>query len=79
MPDEFTIDDIQQMRKQGDLRSFLRGLSRETQQLESDRDFPDAVPPKSRPDGRPVGAWPAGAGRPGSPVPFIPATIEPED
>jgi len=67
MSDEFTIDDIHEMRKQGDLRSFIRGLSRETEQPKSDRDFPAAVPPKARPDGRPVGAWPLGAHKPGCP------------
>jgi hypothetical protein len=74
--DDFTIDDIRQMRKEGDLRSFIRGLSRETQQPAADREFPAAAPPLSRADGRPVGSWPLGAGRPGDPIPYLPADSE---
>lgn len=67
MSDEFTIEDIQQMRGEGDLRSFLRGISQPTQKPKESRDFPEAVPPKSREDGRPVGSWPLGAHKPGCP------------
>jgi hypothetical protein len=67
MAEEFTRDDIHQMREEGDLIAFVRGRIRRPKE---DREFPEAAPPKSRPDGRPVGAWPEGAGRPGDPIPL---------
>lgn len=65
MTDDFTSDDISQMRKDGDLRAFMRG---QFKRPDEKRDFPDAAPPKARDDGRPVGAWPSGVHRPGCPL-----------
>lgn len=63
VPDDFTADDVHQMKKQGDLSAFIRSQMRRP----TETPFPEAVPPKSRADGRPVGAWPEGCSRPGSP------------
>ena len=65
MTSGFTAEDIRQMSEQGDLRAFMR--SRMLRPKEQ-REFPEAVPPRARLDGFPVGAWPAGAHRPGCPV-----------
>ena len=73
MTDDFTADDIRQMRKDGDLRAFLRS---QINHPKDTREFPEAAPPKSRPDGKPVGAWPAGTGRLGSPIPYRPDDSE---
>lgn len=70
MTDDFTTDDVSQMRRQGDLKAFLR--SQINHPDHEKREFPEAAPPKSRPDGKPVGAWPEGCGRPGDPLPYKP-------
>ncbi|GAB2696354.1 hypothetical protein [Kitasatospora kifunensis] len=67
--DNFTRDDIGQMRKDGDLRAFMRSQFRRPEANGEDQ-VPKTAPPKSRPDGRPVGAWPAGCGRPSDPIPY---------
>ncbi|MEU6233821.1 hypothetical protein [Kitasatospora sp. NPDC047058] len=67
MAEEFTTEDVRQMRQEGDLMAFVRGRIR---RHDEKSEFPAAAPPKSRPDGRPVGAWPEGAGRPGDPLPY---------
>lgn len=67
MSDDFDSDDIHQIRQQGDLRAFLRSQMRKPTE-QSDREFPEAAPPKSRPDGLPVGVWPAHLHRPGCSV-----------
>lgn len=54
---EFGEEDIHELRRQGDLRAFLRGLIRPTVRAEQ----PAAAPRVQRGAGeRPVGAWPAG-------------------
>lgn len=65
MTENFTPEDIQQMRKDGDLRAFIRSRSGCPPDAKADREFPEAAPPASRPDGRPVGAWPARTHRAG--------------
>lgn len=78
MPTEVTAEDIQQMREQGDLGSYIRSLMtgaesrREVHQPTGQREFPAVGPPRSRPDGRPVGLWPGGCGWPGDPFPRLP-------
>lgn len=69
MTDDFDRNDIGQMRKDGDLREFMRSQMRRPADV---REFPEAVAPQSRADGRPVGAWPLGAHKPGCPVFGIP-------
>ncbi|MGW6557950.1 hypothetical protein [Streptomyces hydrogenans] len=56
MSDDFDVDDISAMRREGDLSSFLREQLRAGR---ARRDQP-AVPTPRRPTGRPPGAWPAG-------------------
>ena len=63
MSDDFTAEDVGQMARQGDLRAFMR--SRMRRPPEEEREFPATAPPQSRADGRPVGAWPTGAHKPG--------------
>lgn len=67
--DNIGTEDVRAMRAQGDFRAYLRSVSQPTASAE---EIPAAAAPKSRPDGRPVGAWPDGCGRPGSPVPHQP-------
>jgi hypothetical protein len=71
-------DDISAVLDQGDYLDLLQSMAghktdsrpaRETRPVTGGQSFPRTTPPKSRPDGRPVGAWPAGCGRPGSPTP----------
>ena len=64
MTDDFDRNDIGQMRKDGDLREFMRSQMRRPAES---REFPEAAAPKSRADGRPVGSWPLGAHRAGCP------------
>ena len=56
MSDDFSIEDIAAMRREGDLSSFLRDQLRAGR---ARRDQP-AVPAPRRPTGRPPGAWPTG-------------------
>lgn len=76
MTDDFTAEDVAEMRRQGDFREFLRGQMRRPQER---REFPEAAPPKERADGRPVGSWPVGTYPPGSPIPGRPVEPEPDD
>jgi len=71
-------DDISAVIDQGDYLGLLRSIAaprterspaRETRQAAGGTAFPRTAPPKSRPDGKPVGAWPTGCGQPGDPVP----------
>ncbi|MCX4750955.1 hypothetical protein OG455_41475 [Kitasatospora sp. NBC_01287] len=78
MASEFTPDDIHQMAQQGDLSTFVRSLIQRPGS-KTDDEVPRTAPPQSREDGRPVGAWPAGCGRPGDPIPRLPATHDPEE
>lgn len=72
MSGDISPEDIRAMRAQGDFRAYLRTISRHPADT-SDSEIPPAAPPKSRPDGRPVGAWPEGCGRPGDPFPHQPS------
>lgn len=56
MSDDFDVDDISAMRREGDLSSFLREQLRAGR---ARRDQP-AVPAPRRPTGRAPGAWPTG-------------------
>ena len=64
MSDDFGVDDIAAMRREGDLSGFLRGQLRAGK---SRRDQPTPKP-APRPTGRPPGAWPAGTSPPEPPA-----------
>lgn len=64
---DFDSSDIREMRQQGDLRSFLRSQMKRPDGAQGG-EIPDAAPPKSRPDGLPVGMWPAHLHHFGCPV-----------
>lgn len=79
---ELNADDISAVLDQGDYLGLLQSIAapraehspaRETRQAAGGAAFPRTAPPKTRPDGRPVGAWPTGCGRPGDPIPHTPA------
>ncbi|OKI16595.1 hypothetical protein [Streptomyces sp. CB03911] len=66
MSDDFDSSDIREMRAQGDLRSFIRSLSKRPGDVQGDA-IPAAAAPKSREDGLPVGGWPKQLHKPGCP------------
>ncbi|MGW4050844.1 hypothetical protein ACWENA_08420 [Streptomyces sp. NPDC004779] len=73
MNDDFDVDDISAMRREGDLSSFLREQLRAGR---ARRDQP-AVPAPRRPTGRPPGAWPTGTTpKPQEPVQYPPGAWE---
>ncbi|MET9956670.1 hypothetical protein ABZ135_34700 [Streptomyces sp. NPDC006339] len=61
MSDDFDVDDVAAMRREGDFRSFLRGQMRKPSQ-------PEPQKPRARPTGRPPGAWPTETRRPEQPA-----------
>lgn len=75
---ELSAEDIGAVIDQGDYLGLLQSLvqprtekqpRQEPRHLSGGASSPRTAPPKVRPDGRPVGAWPAGCGRPGDPFP----------
>ncbi|MFE9886828.1 hypothetical protein [Streptomyces scopuliridis] len=62
---DFDEADIRAMRREGDLRSFLRDQLRAGR---ARRDTPSAPPPAPLPPGHRPGTWPTGISPPGPPV-----------